>query len=153
MSSPSSGAAHRGLVTQHRLVLLACVVDAGLAVPHCYHRSAPGWAAVPCDRIYSVAAAVVHCRMQLLQQAIDMLDQIDEANLCRPTVAKIVGVPWYVEYPTSHLMPLVPTRGPGRRMHPAHTMTGRNAFLDAERVRDFEGRVLVSRCFAMFPGV
>ncbi len=155
VSAPRGAASsNRGMLTRQRLVLLACVVDETLSVPRYYHASAPDWANKRRDRIYTVTQVGSKCHRRTTQRSFtEFLDQSDEAKLRGATAEKSGTKSWKVKYPSFPGTTAVFSRKGGHHTYPLHTTEGVNAIEDKVRVKDFQGRVLVSRRFALFPGV
>ncbi len=105
------------------------------------------WANKRRDRIYTVTQVGSKCHRRTTQR------QSDEAKLRVATAQKNGTKSWKVKYPSFPGTTTVFTWKSGHHAYPLHTTEGVNAIEDKVRVKDFQGRVLVSRRFALLPGV
>jgi hypothetical protein len=150
VSPPKSGTGTRGLETDHRIVLCVFVVTETLAPWIYYGPACPKWARTGrSDRIYTVT---VHLRRGIRE----FLTEADTGGPCRVKTwtqneeSKDAMQNWDVAY-NDGPSEIIYTRRPRARWH-QEPQEALNSLGEDQRWRDFEGRVLVSRCFLKLPG-
>ena len=151
--SNSAGSATRGINTSQRIVLMAFIVETTLSIPRYYATAAPRWATGRRDRIYSVSAVTPKKSMRHRRRIMDVfMRDTDGQSLLLAALKKVNCRTWHVEYAKWPGVRVRFTRKTSRRMLPIHSVRGLNSVDLAQRARDFHGRILTARRFAIFSG-